>query len=342
MPLHPFEPPRGRVERFAVESDALRDNLIGDPAVRHVSVYLPPGYDRDSEQLPLLVALAGFTGSGLKMLGWRAFEESLPQRIDRLTAAGEMGPAVVALPDCFTSLGGNQYVNSAALGRWEDWLLDDALPQLEQRYRVRSGSVHRAVFGKSSGGYGALIHALRHGDRWGAVAAHSPDVGFDLVYLRDMPKALDALARHDGDPSAFVRHLREAPEVSGDDFYALMLLAMAATYDPDPEAPFGVRLPVTPDTCELIDERWAAWLAHDPLTIVEDPAAQTRLRGLRLLFVDCGNRDQYALHYGTRRLARRLGELGVEHRHEEFDGTHSGIDHRLDVSLPALYRAIAG
>jgi hypothetical protein len=28
--------------------------------------------------------------------------------------------------------------------------------------------------------------------------------------------------------------------------------------------------------------------------------------------------------------------------YDEFDGTHSDIDHRLDVSLPRLWAAIAG
>ena len=29
-----------------------------------------------------------------------------------------------------------------------------------------------------------------------------------------------------------------------------------------------------------------------------------------------------------------MTELGIPHNWEEFPGTHSGIDHRLDLSLP--------
>jgi hypothetical protein len=36
-----------------------------------------------------------------------------------------MPPVVVAFPDCFTRLGGNQYINSASTGAWEDFLLHD-------------------------------------------------------------------------------------------------------------------------------------------------------------------------------------------------------------------------
>jgi hypothetical protein len=237
MPIHEFEPPRGRLESVTVDSHALRDNMLGDPSSRVVSVYLPDGYDESVQDFPLFVCLAGFTSSGLKKTAWQGFGQSVPQRLDRLIADGAMGPVVTAFPDCFTSLGGNQYINSAAMGNWEDYLLDEMLPLLEQRFRIRRGRDGRAVFGKSSGGYGALIHALKHGTRWRAAASHSGDVGWELVYLRDMPKALDVLARHDGDVERFLQHLREAIKIRGNEMYALMLLAMSATYDPDPASP---------------------------------------------------------------------------------------------------------
>jgi len=339
MPRHNFEAPRGRIETLPIDSRALRGNLLGDPAVRSVAVYLPPGYDTEPADYPLFVGLAGFTGSGLRMIAWQGFGESLPQRLDRLVAAGEMGPVVAAFPDGFTSLGGNQYVNSPATGRWEDFVLDEVVPALERRYRVRPGAEHRAVFGKSSGGYGALVHGLRHGARWGAVASHSGDMAFELVYGREMPRALDVLARDGGDVVRFVERLREARKIGGDEMTALMLLAMAATYDPDPGMPFAARLPVDPTTCEWIDERWQRWLAHDPLRMIEREDGQAALRRLRGLFLDCGTRDPYALHYGARRFARRLEALGIAHVYEEFDDDHSGIDYRMDRSLPFLYRA---
>jgi hypothetical protein len=64
------------------------------------------------------------------------------------------------------------------------------------------------------------------------------------------------------------------------------------------------------------------------------------LKSLRGLFIDCGWRDQYRLHYGNRQLSQRLAEPHVQHVYEEFDGTHSGVDYRMDRSLPFLYRAL--
>ena len=342
MPVHPFEPPRGRTELATIDSLALAGNRLGDPTRRAVAVYLPPGYDDATTEYPLFVVLASFTGSGLGLLGWKAYGESVPQRVDRLVAQGAMGPVVLALPDCFTSLGGNQYIDSEGVGRWETFLVAEMLPALEARYRVRRRAAGRALLGRSSGGYGALVHGMRRADVWGAVACHSGDMAFDLVYRPDLPKALDVLARHGGSVTAFVQHVREARRVAPDETTALMVLALSATYDPDLEAPFAVRLPVDPRTCEIIAERWDAWLRHDPLRLIERPACQDGLRSLRGLFVDCGTRDPYALHYGARALVRRLTELRIPHVHEEFDDVHSGIDYRLDRSLPWLYAALEG
>jgi S-formylglutathione hydrolase FrmB len=340
MPVHSFQRPAGTVVEIEIDSAALKDNFLGDPATRTVAVYLPPGYTESTENYPLFVDLAGFTGSGLKRLAWTAFGESVPQRVDRLVREGKMGQVIVAFPDCFTSLGGNQYIDSTVVGAWETFLCQELVPRLEAEFRVRPGRDHRALYGKSSGGYGAMVHGMRHADVWGAVASHSGDMGFDWVYRRDFPACLDGLARHGRDIPRFLEHLRTTPKISGGDFHALMSLAMAATYDPQPDAPGGIRLPVDLETCELDERAWARWLQHDPVSMIEHTSSQGNLRALRGVFFDCGSRDQYAMHYGNRAFARKLGALNIEHTYEEFDDNHSSVDYRLDRSLPFLFRAV--
>jgi enterochelin esterase-like enzyme len=153
----------GSVSRITVESDALKGNLFGDPLVRVVDVYMPAGHN--GQGLPLLVDLVGFTSSGLSHTNWVGFRENLPERLDRLIGEQRMPPVVLAFPDCFTRLDGNQYINSASTGAWEDFLLHEMLPAIEQRFGC-GGPGRRGVFGKSSGGYGAITHALRHSDIW--------------------------------------------------------------------------------------------------------------------------------------------------------------------------------
>lgn len=341
MPRHNFAPLRGRVATLEIASAAAADNQLGDPGTRQCPVYLPPSYDEGQQRYPLLVALAAYTGSGLKLANWNSFDETLPQRVDRLIADEGMPPCVVAMPDCFTSLGGNQYLNSPVLGRWEDFIYEDLLVTLESRLRLLEGPRHRGLFGHSSGGYGALVHAMRYGERWGGIACHSGDMGFDMVYRPDLPKAVNALAAFDGSHEAFLEALAESPKIRGDQFYAMMILAMAASYDYRPDEPMGIKLPVDLHTCALDPAAWQRWLAHDPLVMIEEPLHQERLRKLRAIFIDCGSRDEYQLHFGARRLHLALNAAKIEHRYEEFPDGHSKVAYRLDRSLPHLVKALS-
>jgi hypothetical protein len=116
-------------------------------------------------------------------------------------------------------------------------------------------------------------------------------------------------------------------------------LAMAASYDPDPTQFLGIRLPVTFDTCEVIEECWANWMRQDPVVAVEPHA--DNLRRLKALYIGRGE-GSFNLLYGARRFVRRLNELGIVHRYEEFPDNHNGIDYRMDESLPFLAQALSG
>jgi S-formylglutathione hydrolase FrmB len=330
-----YSGPAGVVHRLSVDSTVLRGNLLGDPSMRAVDVYVPPGHD--GRGLPLLVDLVGFTGSGLSHTGWAAFQENVPERLDRLIGEGRMPAVMVAFPDCFTRLGGNQYINSAATGPWEDYLLGEMLPAVERQFGC-GGAGRRGVFGKSSGGYGAIVHGLLHADVWAAAACHSGDMAFEWCYLPDMPVALQGLAKAGNSIRDWWTGLDAARKHPDDASAVINILAMAASYDPDPAQYLGIRLPVTLDTCELIEERWANWLRHDPLVMLETQG--DNLRRLKALYIDCGTADQYRLLYGARRFVRRLGQLGIRHRFEEFDDNHSGIDYRMDESLPFIAKAL--
>ncbi len=329
--------PAGTVQRFTVDSEVLKGNLLGDPTARLIDIYVPHGHD--GRGLSFLVDVVGFTAGGPAHTNWKNFGENLPERLDRLIATGEMPPVVVAFPDCFTKLGGNQYINSEGTGRWADFLLQEAVPFVERKFGC-GGAGRRGIFGKSSGGYGAIVHALLHNDFWAAAACHSGDMGFELLQVPDFPNALRALKSQNNDIKAWLIDFFAKKKPSDKDIHVLMTLAMCATYDPDPGAFLGVRLPVDMQTCELIPERWRNWMAWDPLTLAEKHAEG--LKRLKALFIDCGDIDQYNLVYGARRLHRLLERKGVSHVYEEFPDDHSSVDYRMDVSLPILAKALAG
>ena len=93
----------------------------------------------------------------------------------------------------------------------------------------------------------------------------------------------------------------------------IMFIAMAASYDPDPKAPLGFHLPLDLYTGELDEKRWARWLRHDPVHMVETPSVRRMLKTLKGIFIDCGVKDQWHLHYGSRILHLRLRALKIPH-----------------------------
>jgi hypothetical protein len=205
---------------------------------------------------------------------------------------------------------------------------------------------------------------MKYAKYWGAVASHSGDAYFDFVYWADWPNTLNELAKHraprrmggaynvrreasrkgladgldDGRIKRFLAQVWATEKVSTAEGHCIMNLCMAATYDPDPRAPNGFRVPFNLESGELIERRWSKWLEHDPINLVAKHRAS--LKSLRGIYIDCGWRDQYHIHYGSRILSRRLAAAGIRHTYEEFDDNHSDIDYRMDVSLPFLYRAL--
>ncbi len=330
----------GRVDQPVLESRVLQGNRPGDPSSRRLPVYLPPGYEeRPAVRYPVLVMLTGYGGSGPMLLNLRPWDESLPQQIDRLIASGAMAPAIVVMPDCWTRYGGSQYLNSSALGRYEDYLIDEILPFVDRHYRTLPEAAHRGILGKSSGGYGALVQGMHHPEMFGAVACHSGDMYFEFGYMGDLARLHTNITSYGG----LERVLTDLESIrpKSNMFYETMsTLAYGMAYAPNPEAPYGFDLPVDLDTGALDEAVWQRWLAHDPVRKVDNPAYADALRSMKLLFIDCGSRDEFNLQIGARVLVRKLEALGIPHRYEEFPDGHRDIHYRYDVSLPLLSEAL--
>ena len=331
--------PRGSVQVETVESAILKGNPPGDPHERDLMVYLPPGYESGAARYPVVWGLAGFTGRGRSMLNDGAWTPGIADRMDALIASGRAKPMILALPDCFTHVGGSQYINSTGLGRYEDHIVEELVPRVDAKYRTLPGPRHRGVMGKSSGGYGALVLGMRHADVFGAVACHSGDMFFDMCYTRDFGPAIRSF-RKAGGLEKWYRKFHAAPRKRTEEFAALDVVGMAAAYSPNPSAPpTYCDLPFDPETGEIRGEIWAKWKTHDPLTLLDRHV--DALKSLRLLFLDCGTDDEFYLDLGLRQFVRRLKALGVKHEHQEFEDSHMNIPYRYDVSLPKLSEALA-
>ncbi len=326
------------MERF--QSRVLQGNRAGDPAERRVPVYLPPSYAASPKRrYPVCFVLTGFTGRGRMLLNDNPWIPALDDRMDALIGRSACEEMILVMPDCFTRYGGSQYLNSDATGRYMDHVVQELVPWADQTFRTLPGREHRGVVGKSSGGYGALVLGLMHAETFGGVASHSGDLCFEYCYLPDVPKALTQI-QSAGGLKAWLEKFEAKHQHNNDDMLTLNMLGMAASYSPAPAAePFGFELPFDLETGAFREEVWRRWLAWDPLRMLESRAEA--LRSLRLLYLDCGTRDEWSLHHGARLFTRRLRELGIAHEHEEFDDGHMNIQYRYDVSLPKLGRALS-
>jgi enterochelin esterase-like enzyme len=323
------------VTRLRIESRILEGNALGDPTARDLHLYVPPGHD-PKRPSPAILMLTGFTGTGAMHFNIDPLTENLEQRLDRLIAAGTCPPVVVAAPDCFTRVGGSQYINSAAIGRYEDHLIDEVMPLVGRHVAVGRWG----VMGKSSGGYGAMILAMRRPDVFAALADHSGDSGFELCYLPEFPEALSEW-RAAGGPAKWLDAFWADPNHKRKKhFKALDALAMSAHYSPNPESPeLGIDFPFDLVTGEFRPDVWQRWRAWDPVNLVVEHAEH--LKRLRLIYIDCGTRDEFGLIWGARTLAAKLSAHGVPVHFEEFDDGHMNVGYRFDTSLPLMVRALA-
>ena len=333
---------RGQVRCIEHHADTLAGNPWGDPTRRDIWVYTPPGYEaRPGRRYPAILLLAPYAGTGEALLGRSLTEVSMATRIDQLLAAGGCPPFVAVMPDGMTRLGGSQYVDSPGIGRYSSWLMDEVLGSVDAHFRT---SGRWAVAGRSSGGFGALHLAMSYPGRFVGAASLAGDMGFDLAYLAELPASV-APIRAAGGPRAFVDAFWRKNRPSGGAFSALSLLCLSAAYtrDAGPSADgFPARLPVDYDTGEIDFEVFASWRRFDPVVRAALAPEQEALSQLDLLLLDAGDRDEYHLQLGARRLVRVLEEAGIEHAYEEFPGGHRGTSYRFDACLPRLARMLDG
>lgn len=316
-----------RVEILHHDSAVLRDNPLGDPGRREIVVLVPQ--ERTRTPLPVVYLLAGFGSRGRDLVLRRPLGESLVDRISRLVTRGVLPPAYVVLPDCTTRYGGSQYLDSPTCGRYQHYLVDELVGVVDARLPTVAEPAGRAVVGKSSGGYGALMAAIRRPGVFGHVAAHTPDCGFEHTYLSLLVRVLATL-RSRGGIGALTGPAYPGT-VDGAFMEAMSLVAMGACYMPTRLSDVADGFVCDPVTGRFRDEVWRAWSANDPTRLVVGAARQ--LAALRTLYLDVGDRDEYGMQWGGRTLHEALDTAGVPHRYEEHPYGHQGIEHRLERSL---------
>jgi len=316
------------LDKFVIESDQLRDNYLNDPITRENYILGP----ERNEGLPIIISLPGMMGTSIgSLLNYDPLSENFNSRINRLFSEGKLSGSIFVFPDVETSLGGCQYLDSDFAGNYESFLMKELIPQLKEKFH----SDFVGIFGKSSGGYGAITLGMKYSGIIKAVMDHSGDSYFEYCYLPDFPKARKEIEKF-GDPLKWFRNYTVKKNRKNQvDLEVLNIVAMAAFYSPSHE---NIDLPFDIWSGEIIDGVWRKWLEKDPVRMLEKHSHD--LGGLKFVGIDVGLDDQFNLLLGSRIIHRKLETEGIKHFYEEFEDTHFNIQYRYDVSLPKLEKAL--
>ncbi len=295
---------------LTVSSDALRGNPLGDPAERPLYVWAPDG----EGPFPTVYVLHAHMRAARWWFNVEPFEQSYPDLIDALAPE-----AVVVLVDGWTSVSGGQWIDSDGVGLYGTYLCDEVVPFVDSGFQTNG---LRALQGKSSGGYGAIVNALRRPDLFQAIAAHAPG---PALFGVTMPVDFAAAARALRGRSLGEWFATEFAGLESHDDAILVELQSAALA-------FG-GVPFDTETAEIDVDVFARWLEHDPVRIV---ASSDTVAGLRGVWPDAGDRDTYSLDLAAIALSRAFSAAGLadDRLHFElFPGGHRGLGWRYPLSL---------
>jgi hypothetical protein len=332
----------GRLDRHVIDSELLRGNPLGDPARRPLWVYVPPGYaDDGATPYPAVYVIQGYTGHLTMWANRSAYRQPFLETADALFASGDTPPCLVVYVDAWTAFGGSQFVDSPGTGPYHSYLCDEVVPWVDAHYRTIADRESRAIMGKSSGGFGAMITPMLRPDLFGALATHSGDALYELCYVPEFGKAARYLREYDHDIQAWWKDFRSRTSFTKEaDQSLLVVLGCTACFSAAPDG--TPELPFDPRTGVLLPDVWQRWLDWDPVRMVD--RYRDALLSLRGIWIDAGTRDEWWLDLGAEAFRAGLERIGVPADRVEFelfDAGHGGIDYRYPLSLGWLAHRLA-
>jgi S-formylglutathione hydrolase len=310
----------GTYKRVDVPAPTLAGNLAGDPAVRKVSVYLPPGYQENRKtRYPVVYLLHGFTDSDANWFGLdgRQHFVRVPSSVDAAFLAG-VPEMIVVMPDAHTKFQGSFYSNSIVNGDWETFVTRDLVAYVDAHYRTLAKPESRGLAGHSMGGYGTLRLAMKYPRIFSSIYAMSPcclDIGLAAP------------------PAEFLQNaakVRTFEQIDSVDFLGKAMLAAAAAWSPDPKKPplyVELPLPGAARTPEILQE----WAANAPIAMFHQSVPA--LRTYQAIALDAGDKDE-SIAQASKRLHEQMDSVGLAHDFEIYEGDHvNRIERRLATKV---------
>ncbi len=302
-----------------VNSEGLKVNMFNDAATRNISVYLPPGYDDNSERYyPVIYLLSGEKETNSEWFRTRG-DKNLVEILDKKINSGTINPVIVVAVDGRNKLQGCWYTNSQVTGNWEDFVVNDVVAFVDQNFRSLPFAAGRGIAGNSMGGYGALKLATKHPDMFSAVYAMNAFIDFKTVFN-------DTIIW-----KANVQTAMDADKFPTTDEFANRLLAMSAAFTPDINTPpcYGQLPFLAPGKT---NDAASQWLNQDPMQMISSNTEN--LKQLKSLVLDCNIINKNIILNNN--YSRALTASNIDHKFLQYkENSEEDILQRVqDFMLP--------
>jgi enterochelin esterase-like enzyme len=324
----------GQYSTVEIPAPSLSNNLIGEPDVRTLYIYLPPSYDISERRYPVVYFLPGHNSTEVPQFGF-------PKGVDQLVRNGAIREMIIVVANGRNELDGSFYVNSPVTGNWEDFIVVDVVNYVDATYRTIPEASARGLSGHSMGGFGALNIAMHHPDVFSAVYSLSPGL-FDENGLVDSQIFFSEYIN-----KRFVTYQAKIMAMPAEEANNSMvvlapdkfILGYGLAFAPNPEQPPYFDYPYSEVNGQLVRDEaiWKKWESGFGSIAKEIQQYKSNFASLKGLVLDVGSADEYQwIPKGCDYLDEQLTAAGISHLYYKHDGDHlNRLAERLrDYMLP--------
>ncbi|MEJ0029099.1 MAG: alpha/beta hydrolase-fold protein [Bacteroidota bacterium] len=300
---------KGTIVSEIIHSKVLADNKIGLNPTRDVKIYLPPSYMSTTKRFPVVYFCHNIFWSPDQIIA----DGRIVKLLDRAMTTNASKDIIMVFAD-FRGPGlGSLYENSTTSGRWLDFITQELIPFIDQKFRTLNNNSSRSVIGDFMGGRGALKLAMSYPSLFGSVyAMHPVATGNGSMPWARLSVNWEKIGK-----------AKTYDDLAGPDRTGIFV-AIHQAFLPNPDRPpfycdFSVEY--TNGENKIIPENMIkakkAFLLDENIEECAD-----NLRQLKGIALDWGRYDETIAHVESNRdFSSKLEDLGVRHTSEEYNGT---------------------
>ena len=319
--VHDVDARYGRLHLESIDSEALKNNLIGDSSVRPFWVYLPPNYETTNKRYPVIYVLHGFGGNA------QSLTAKVKGAMDAMLFNGQIEEMIAVFVDGSNRFGGSQYLSSPTIGDYETYIVSELVGRVDTLFRTIPDRNSRGITGFSMGAYGSMHLALKYPEVFSVVVAQAGTYDFNDEWVQLFTATAGKLV-------ALVNIFRLSEEQAWREFDKLSLpirngiAYLAAVASNADKPPFYLDLPyqvesVFPPRFKRVESVWQRIIEND--IIHELDRARHRPIQLNAIKLVHGDKDEKAFIRQAESLVDAMTEHGIAPEYEPHTLGHTFI-----------------